>query len=158
MTKLRTGQLVWCKLKGFSQRWPGLITAPDQACDKARAMQPAKSSEPMYLVSFFPDSKWQWVTSAQLVEFDDATYKEFCGGSASKASGGSGGRGLLSRPIWQVPGREAMLPGATPDPPLHPTAAPACCAVRGACSQPTRALPRPTPYPPAPLRSCGSAA
>ena len=49
------GDLVWCKLKGFTELWAGQIVDPMLASAGARALRVPDT----FLVSFFPDQRYQ---------------------------------------------------------------------------------------------------
>ncbi|GAX76215.1 hypothetical protein CEUSTIGMA_g3659.t1 [Chlamydomonas eustigma] len=61
------GTLVWCKLKGFVELWAGQIVDPALASDEARKTRVPDT----FLVSFFPDNRFQWVPPDKIFDFEE---------------------------------------------------------------------------------------
>lgn len=79
--RIQPNALVWCKLKGFSELWAGQIVDPLKATEEALAMKQPGT----FLVSFFPDSAFQWVPPDKIFDFEEHLEK-YSKGARGKVS------------------------------------------------------------------------
>eukprot|EP00955_Chlamydomonas_euryale_P063855 358796-Chlamydomonas_euryale.AAC.20 len=61
------GSLVWCKIVGFKELWAGVIVDPAKATPAALAIRQPNT----FLVSFYPDSAFQWVPPDRIFDFEE---------------------------------------------------------------------------------------
>ncbi len=109
--RIQPNALVWCKLKGFSELWAGQIVDPLKATEEALAMKQPGT----FLVSFFPDSAFQWVPPDKIFDFEEHLEKY-----------SKGARGKVRHPRARSPHR---MQGVICPPARNPcmeTWAPAC--------------------------------